>query len=111
MMLDKEQIGNWEGEPEEPAKPRKAVASAEPPKSEPAAPAAPAPEARHPAPHVSILGAQALPTGETVKLTPEQEKARKRRSHWIALALFAFVILVFVITMARLGANVLVRDL
>ena len=60
----------------------------------------------------SFLSArQALSTGETVRLTPEQEKARKRRSHWIALALFTFVILVFVITMAKLGANVLVRDL
>jgi hypothetical protein len=60
----------------------------------------------------SFLSArQAVPTGETVTLTPAQEKARKRRSHWIALALFTFVILVFVITMTKLGANVLVRDL
>lgn len=44
-------------------------------------------------------------------LTPEQLKARKRRGQWIALALFAFVILVFVITMSKLGANVVVRDL
>ena len=43
--------------------------------------------------------------------TPEQLKARKRRGQWIALALFAFVILVFVITMSKLGANVVVRDL
>ena len=60
----------------------------------------------------SFLSArQAVPTGDTVTLTPAQEKARKRRSQWIALALFTFVILVFVITMTKLGANVLVRDL
>ena len=60
----------------------------------------------------SFLSArQAVPTGDTVTLTPAQEKARRRRSHWLALALFTFVILVFVITMAKLGANVLVRDL
>lgn len=57
------------------------------------------------------LGREGIPTGETVKLTPEQEKARKRRSVWTALALGAFVILIFVITVAKLGANVLVRDL
>ena len=45
------------------------------------------------------------------QLTPEQLQARKRRGQWIALALFAFVILVFVITMSKLGANVVVRDL
>ena len=60
----------------------------------------------------SFLSArQAVPTGDTVTLTPAQEKARRRRSHWLALALFTFVILVFVITMTKLGANVLVRDL
>lgn len=48
---------------------------------------------------------------ETVKLTPEQEKARKRRSVWIALALFAFMALVFVITLAQMKAGVLVRPL
>jgi hypothetical protein len=58
-----------------------------------------------------LFSREAVPTGETVTLTPAQVKARKRRSHWIALALFAFVILVFVITMTKLGANVLVRDL
>jgi hypothetical protein len=58
-----------------------------------------------------FLGREATPTGETVKLTPEQEKARQRRSRWIALALGAFVILIFVITLTKLGANVLVREL
>lgn len=50
---------------------------------------------------------EALPTGERVTLTPEQAKARKRRGQWIALALFAFCILVFLITMTRMGASML----
>jgi len=50
---------------------------------------------------------EARGTGERVTLTPEQAKARKRRSLWIALALFAFCILVFLLTMTRLGANAL----
>ena len=50
---------------------------------------------------------EALPTGERVTLTPEQAKARKRRGRWIALALFAFVILVFLITMTKMGASML----
>lgn len=54
---------------------------------------------------------EAIPTGETVKLTPEQEQARKRRGQWIALALIAFVILLFTLTMTKMGAQVLVRDL
>ena len=48
----------------------------------------------------------AKPNPEVPKLTPEQEKARKRRGQWIALALFAFVILIFVLTMTKLGAGV-----
>ncbi|MDZ4760580.1 MAG: hypothetical protein SGJ21_05870 [Alphaproteobacteria bacterium] len=46
---------------------------------------------------------EARDTGERVALSAEQAKARKRRSQWTALALFAFVILIFVITIARLG--------
>jgi hypothetical protein len=48
---------------------------------------------------------------ESVKLTPEQEKARKRRSMWIALALIAFMALVFVITLAQMKAGVFNRPL
>jgi hypothetical protein len=54
---------------------------------------------------------EAIPTGERVTLTPEQAKARKRRGQWLALGLFAFVILVFMLTMTKMGANILVRDL
>ncbi|NWG53290.1 MAG: hypothetical protein HXY28_06180 [Hydrogenophilaceae bacterium] len=48
---------------------------------------------------------------ETVKLTPEQERARRRRNLWIALSLAAFMALVFFITLAKLGAAVLDRPL
>jgi hypothetical protein len=54
-------------------------------------------------PETGAFSREGLYTGETVKLTPEQEKARKRRSQWTALALFAFVILIFAITIAKLG--------
>jgi len=91
-MLDKGQIKDWEGDPEKPAKP------------EPA-------EVRPGLAGAVFDGREAMPTGERVTLTPEQTAARKRRSQWIALALFAFVILVFVLTMTKIGANILVRDL
>lgn len=45
-------------------------------------------------------------TGEYVTLTPEQAKARKRRGQWIALGLFSFCILIFLITMTRIGQNI-----
>lgn len=48
---------------------------------------------------------------ETVKLTPEQEAARKRRNLWIALALAGFMALVFIITIAKLQAGVLDRPI
>jgi hypothetical protein len=38
-------------------------------------------------------------------------RARKRRSVWMTVGLLAFVVLIFVITVAKLGAGVLVRDL
>jgi hypothetical protein len=42
---------------------------------------------------------------------PEAAKARRGRNIAIALGLVAFVILVYVVTMARMGANVLDRPL
>lgn len=42
---------------------------------------------------------------ETVVLTQAQQNARKKRGILLALALFGFVILVFVITLVRLGEN------
>lgn len=91
-MLDKTQIKDWEGDPEKSEKPEATAARS------------------------GIAGAlfdtrEAHPTGERVTLTTEQTTARKKRGQWIALALFAFVILVFVLTMTKIGANVLVRDL
>jgi hypothetical protein len=107
-MLDKSQISEWDGEPET------AGQSAPTPKPAVAKPAA---EAQANDPQRSGLAEtifesrEAVPTGETVTLTPEQAKARKRRGQWLALGLFAFVILVFLLTMTKLGANILVRDL
>jgi len=40
---------------------------------------------------------------DTIKLTPEQEKARKRRNLMLALSIAGFMVLVFVITLARLS--------
>jgi hypothetical protein len=48
---------------------------------------------------------------EFVRLTPEQEKARRRRNLILALALAGFMLLVFIITLARLKAGVLDRPL
>ena len=45
------------------------------------------------------------------RLTPAEEAARKRRSIFIALALLAFVALVFAVTLAQMGAAVLERPL
>lgn len=121
-MLDKGQIKDWDGEPEDPAAPRasapkpveavaKPVAQAtQPEDAEAAAPAAVQASAPEPAPVQPAFG-EARPTGETVHLSPQQEKARRRRGQWLALGLFAFVILVFVLTMTKIGAQILVRDL
>ncbi|HWA01738.1 MAG TPA: hypothetical protein VG841_15625 [Caulobacterales bacterium] len=40
---------------------------------------------------------------ESVKLTPEQEKARKQRNLLIGLSVAAFVALVFLITLSKLA--------
>lgn len=42
---------------------------------------------------------------ETVELTAEQKAARKRRSRFTALALVAFIALIFVVTVVRLTSN------
>jgi len=39
---------------------------------------------------------------EPLIMTPEELKARKRRNMWIALAIVAFVALVFLITLTKL---------
>jgi hypothetical protein len=48
---------------------------------------------------------------ELVVPTEQQRKAQRNRSWGLAIALALFVILVYVGTMAKLGANVLVRPL
>ena len=47
----------------------------------------------------------------SVILTPEELRARKRRNVWIALSVFAFIVLVFAITLTQMQANVLDRPL
>ena len=42
---------------------------------------------------------------DEIILTPEQVRARKRRNVVIALAIVAFVILVFFVSIARMHAN------
>ena len=49
--------------------------------------------------------------GEGEKLTPEQQRRRRRRSIAIGLALAAMVVLFYLITIARMGSNVLERSL
>lgn len=49
---------------------------------------------------------EAKATGEHYTLSPEEKKARKRRSIAIALGVVAFVALVYLITMLRLAQNV-----
>lgn len=51
----------------------------------------------------------AEPTG--IRLTPEQLRARRGRSIAIALALGAFVLVIFGVTIVRLGSNALMRPL
>ncbi|MEJ0060619.1 MAG: hypothetical protein WDM79_14035 [Terricaulis sp.] len=45
------------------------------------------------------------PPQEFVTLTPEQVKARNRRNIVLALSIVAFVILVFLITLAKIKEN------
>ncbi|MGE0596485.1 MAG: hypothetical protein AB7P07_08965 [Hyphomonadaceae bacterium] len=39
---------------------------------------------------------------ETVALTPEQVRARKRRNFWLALSIGAFMALVFFVSIAKM---------
>jgi hypothetical protein len=47
----------------------------------------------------------------SVIMTPEELKARKQRNLWIALAVAAFIVLVFAITLSQMQAAVLDRPL
>ncbi len=48
---------------------------------------------------------------EGIRLTEKEKKAQRARNIAIALVLVAFVILVYVGTWAKLGANILARPL
>ena len=48
---------------------------------------------------------------EGIRLTEQQLRARRARSIAIALALGAFVIVIFVVTIVKLGGNVLTRPM
>jgi hypothetical protein len=52
-----------------------------------------------------------LPTGPKPGLTPEEIKRRRSRSIAIAIALGALVLLFYVVTMAKLGPQVLNRPM
>ena len=52
------------------------------------------------------------PKPETdIRLTEQQLHARRSRSIAIALALGAFVVVIFVVTLVKLGSNVLTRPM
>jgi hypothetical protein len=92
-MLDKGQIKDWDGEPE-----KKSEADVTPP------------AAGRPDIGAMLMGSrEAIPTGEHVTLTPAEVAARKKRNNWIAISLVGFVILVFVLTMAKVGGGIPVR--
>ncbi len=46
-----------------------------------------------------------------VRLTEQQLRARRARSIAIALALGAFVVIIFIVTLVRLGSNVVTRPM
>jgi len=46
-----------------------------------------------------------------IRLTEQQQRARRARSIAIALALGAFVVVIFLVTIVKLGSNVLTRPM
>ena len=46
-----------------------------------------------------------------IRLTEQQLRARRSRSIAIALALGAFVVVIFLVTLVKLGSNVLTRPM
>ena len=49
--------------------------------------------------------------GEIVEMTAAQKAARRKRSIALGIVLAAFVVIVYVATWAKLGANIMNRDL
>ncbi len=58
-----------------------------------------------PLPH-EILPQPIVPPEEGIRLTPAQLRRRRARSIAIAVALFAFVALFYVVTIAKIGGNI-----
>jgi len=54
-----------------------------------------------------VMDDASKPDWTGVRLTPEQLRARRARSIAIALALGAFVLVIFAVTIVRLGSGVL----
>ena len=58
-------------------------------------------------PRTDFLGArEGIPTGETVKLTDEQQAARKKRNVAIAIGLVAFMAIIMIVTVLRISQNI-----
>ncbi len=55
----------------------------------------------------TIMKVAGNPDGASVRLTPEQLRARRARSIAIALALGAFALVIFAVTIVRLGSSAL----
>ena len=56
-------------------------------------------------------GAGAAPSAAGYRLTPEEEKKRKQRNAAIALGLLTFIVLVFLVTIFRIGGDIAARPL
>lgn len=54
-------------------------------------------------------GAGAAPPRSGHVMTPEEEKKRKQRNAAIALGLAAFIVLVFLVTIFRIGGDIVAR--
>lgn len=50
-------------------------------------------------------------TNETVTMTERQKKSQRARNIAIAVSLIAFVVILYVSTWLKLGANILARDI
>jgi hypothetical protein len=80
-----------------------------------ATPDATPPNAATPKPGARTREAQAVTDrggeAETYEPSPEFVRQRRKRNVAIALSLVAFVVLIFVVTLVRLGANVMDRPI
>jgi hypothetical protein len=61
---------------------------------------------------MTVTSATMIDKPETgIRLSAQQLRARRSRSVAIALALGAFVVVIFLVTMVKLGGNVLTRPM